>query len=842
MNIGPQMNIGFKNLMQTNTLPNKQIDPEQVVPKSKEDFVSLINSLNESIKEYAKVSKSSFMESHSILLSYEKQAQSILNFIQKIIKTNSYNNLSDFFTQISKTLEVISLMKINNNSNNNNLNLFLDDAKILFKQMKQAKHKENEKFRLLNNNNAINQYEQVSTESNCFNNSSTQPYTGSNNSHRIRTLKENSNLNMINNIYGKLMKLINNLGEYDYIISNVDFENSNKFNILKNSIKKELENLMLWIKKAFGNNFEFMKQNESFSNIKDNNMKRNKSINSQRDIEKFKKMAELNNKKIMEFNNQIAAYKRKVMELENLRNNLNMKLKNAEQLIQEKDMIIMNLQNNSNNFNNSNDLTGLNNQKDIIISNLQKQLNVFQKNEKALNIQINSLNSQFQDKIGQYEYKLSTLSETIKKQKNFIAKLQKDLQLKINQIENLDLNQQNSSDIPHFNYQQMVKKLQNDLKNKEMMIKQYENKIYELEQNDENEGGYYGLNKKLEILNLELKEKESKINAMNEELINYQRKEQIDRKQIEEMNKQILTKENVIKKKDELINNNSDNNDLLKIKLENEQLKRQLEELSSKSNNYSMQKRELINGNININNAQDSRNQDLINKLDELYKENKILLESKIKLESDISKKNEELEGLQTFILKLQNQLERSNEMNNKFSNKKELIKPSKNLNKSFDTTNDSNTNIMNKYLDQLNDANKTITQLQNQNKELKYKLEEKEVEKEFSGYRTDGFNMSNYEEEFDLKKMVNGARDKNRSEDINIDYPGVQSIKDKYKELVQNMNLLQEQVKILISNISINNKIKPQVSQICQLMKIPPRNVQNILAGKDKKKMLGLL
>ena len=242
-----------------------------------------------------------------------------------------------------------------------------------------------------------------------------------------------------------------------------------------------------------------MKQNESFSNIKDNNMKRNKSINSQRDIEKFKKMAELNNKKIMEFNNQIAAHKRKIMELENLRNNFNMKLKNAEQLIQEKDMIIMKLQNNSNNFNNSNDLTGLNNSKDIIITNLQKQLNVFQKNEKALNIQINNLNSQFQDKIGQYEYKLSTLSETIKKQKNIIARLQKDLQLKVNQIENLNLNlnQQNLGDMPPNNYQQMVKKLQNDLKNKEIMIKQYENKIYELEQNNENEGGYYGLNKKL---------------------------------------------------------------------------------------------------------------------------------------------------------------------------------------------------------------------------------------------------------------------------------------------------------------------------------------------------------
>ncbi len=29
---------------------------------------------------------------------------------------------------------------------------------------------------------------------------------------------------------------------------------------------------------------------------------------------------------------------------------------------------------------------------------------------------------------------------------------------------------------------------------------------------------------------------------------------------------------------------------------------------------------------------------------------------------------------------------------------------------------------------------------------------------------------------------MFSRARDKNRSEDINIDYPGIQDIKDKYK------------------------------------------------------------
>ena len=89
---------------------------------------------------------------------------------------------------------------------------------------------------------------------------------------------------------------------------------------------------------------------------------------------------------------------------------------------------------------------------------------------------------------------------------------------------------------------------------------------------------------------------------------------------------------------------------------------------------------------------------------------------------------------------------------------------------------------------------------------------------------------------------MVNGARDKNRSEDINIDYPGIQILKDKYREIIQNMNMLEEQVKILLCNINCNNKIKPQITQICQLMRIPSKNVQLVIAGKDKKKALGLI
>jgi hypothetical protein len=264
------------------------------------------------------------------------------------------------------------------------------------------------------------------------------------------------------------------------------------------------------------------------------------------------------------------------------------------------------------------------------------------------------------------------------------------------------------------------------------------------------------------------------------------------------------------------------------------------------------------------------QNNDYISKIKELTLENQKYKDSIAKtneiitkLEFDINKKNEEIEGMKAFTYKLQKQLEKKRDEDDKFEKEKKNVSSltiknenetscntepnrrksnnNKDQNKSFGPK-DVNTDMINNILNQLNDANKQINTLQNKNKELQYQLEEKQVQKDLSGFRTEDVNFSNYEEEFDLKKMVNGARDKNRSEDINIDYPGVQGIKDKYKELLQNMNMLEEQVKILICNISCNSKIKPQITQICQLMRIPAKNIQMIIAGKDKKKALGLM
>ena len=779
-----------------------------------EEFVSLINSLNESIKEYYKVSKNNIIEANNILDSYQQQAQIINNLILEINNTSSYEKLDELFDLTRKTLEVIIQMKMNSNSNNKNLAMFFDDAKILFKSMK-AKRKE----KLIEANNDINkQINQPSSDSymgsfnseNKFNNRLEDNYFNINNNLNIN----NNNdilLKNINAIYSRVIKILNNFSIYNYVISKVDFEESNKYNNLQNSLKKELENLFIYLKKNL-NQGKSLAQTKSCVDINENTkFKRSKSKPHDNELEKLKMINESNKKKLLELNNQLNFYKNKVKELEMRNNSMIIKLKNFEQTK-------FGFQNNNN------DVYNELNKKDMQILNLQKQLKVFQMNENSLNAQINNLNDQFTQKINEYEYERANLSQTVLSQKKTISNLQNNLNMKQKELENL----------------------------KESTFKGNNNN--------------YDLDKKLEIMNMELKEKQSKINALIQDIKNYQRKEMINQEQIENMNNNIFNYEKIIKEKDDLINNNyKDNNDVFKIKLENEKLKKQIEELKNSNNNNYLQNQKMING--NINSYEMPNNQEYTTKINELTQENQelkqslsLINESKTKLELELSKKNDELEGYKQVIFKLQNKLEQNNDLEEELKkrlntesnvnalntktemNLREQNQSNKNLNKSFEMPKDANIQLMNKYLGQLNEAERKISLLQNKNKELQFKLDEKQVEREFSGYRTEDYNFSNYEEEFDLKKMVNGAREKNRSEDINIDYPGVQSVKDKYKELLQNMHLLEEQVKILISNINITNKIKPQISQICQLMRIKAENIQAIIAGKDKKKNLGLI
>ena len=290
-----------------------------------------------------------------------------------------------------------------------------------------------------------------------------------------------------------------------------------------------------------------------------------------------------------------------------------------------------------------------------------------------------------------------------------------------------------------------------------------------------------------------------------------------------------------------------------------------------------------------------NQNTELIKENSVINEKNKNLMENSANINDDIDnklkKKEEELEGFKTFVFKLQKELEKANDnvegykskinalQKENSSMKKQLERLSESIPKELNAlqiqlgeankrnqlglynnsgpksvtdrekkklnnqnlteiTPENYNNLLSKY----NDASKEISDLKNKNKELQFQLEEKEVKSAYSGYRTEDVNISNYEEEFDLRKMANGAKDKNRSEDINIDYPGIQGIKDKLKEMEFKYKNLVDQVKILIGNIAFNQKIKPQITQICQLLGYSPKTTGRILTStKDKKKILGI-
>ena len=962
------------------------------------DFVNLINGLNESIKEYYKVSKNNITEANSFLSFYEQQGQEIQALIDDIMNSNSYQRINEVFEQIPKINEIMYQLKMNTNSNEKNLNLFFDDAKILFKKMKDLRKQKMMEMNDSNNdmNKMLNDSYSNSYNYNKVNNLNSLIPNNINKFTKIQSpfaklvpSIKNSNPNIsifksINSIYTKIMKLLNGFSEFNYIISGVNFEASNKYNNLQNNIKKELNLLMNFIKNNFiqdGQN-KMLNSIKSVNNIIGNQNSENKRSESvpggvSKEIEKLKKINLINEKKIIELNNQVNLYKQnlnnmnmnkmagfnsdlenKMRELELENNNLNIKSMQLEQQIMEKDNIINEYQNNfsNKNINIKNNNLNLNNilkQKDNIISNLQQQLYVYQNNENLLNVKITDLNKKFQSKINQYDLqisqmsnKINSLSKMVLNKNKEVTKYQNDNVENKKEIDRLQkiINSQRLSNASNKSlshpYEESIQKLKTQINNYENMINQYEIKIKELSQNNNNEINMNQNNNNINMQNHELK---MKINQLNKEIINYQRKEKANEdninkylKQIEEMNNNIINTNIIIEQKDELIkqlngkkieqtsdvNNNQNNsqlkkerddykfqfeqmqqkylnmkeilenknsnepqgniNDMMKMKLmdiqlENERLQKEIAELKELNNNKIINNNNLLLNNqiINGNNIQQNNmsNNEFLIKMKELTAENQKYKDLLSKLESDISKKNDELEGL----YKLQSQLEKDddnklrmegkkleqksqgNQLNYKGESDLCVTEPNRkekkakariDLNKSFDQTKNSDNAAYKKVLNELNNAENQIKalqkinkDLQKNNRDLQFKLEEKQVEKEISGYRTEDVNFSNYEEEFDLKKMVNGARDKNRSEDINIDYPGVQGIKDKYKELSQNMNMLEEQVKILLSNINCNNnKIKPQVTQICQLMRISSKNIQLILAGKNKRKALGLL
>ena len=407
-----------------------------------------------------------------------------------------------------------------------------------------------------------------------------------------------------------------------------------------------------------------------------------------------------------------------------------------------------------------------------IQANIELQINYDKK--------ISDMRDDFNKKIEELNTKNKNLENNLEECQNFNNELNQQIN---------DLNQQIiSKDIKILELNYQIEQIEKNASNKETENKKFSEESKDNKSNEKR-------NQRINLLKDNLEELRVKNKDLNEELNKTKKDNEI-------LAEKILNYEN-LKKEENNKKQNDINEEIEKIKKENEDLRNKNERLTGEI-------KEILN-----NNKLNDTNTEILKSQSEELEGLKQLI---FKFETERKKYNNENKALKKENEKIQAQLmrlskslpEEYNELLKEYKDLdikyKSLLKNKLNSSKKEDSTQSlsgNNTkNIKNEEnLKELNKAKKEIEIIKKKNMELVKQLEEKEINKDCYDNKSEQ-NVSNYEEEFDLKKMAKGAKDKNRSQDINIDYPGIQTIKERYRELDFYYNSLEELVKKLLLNI----------------------------------------
>ena len=339
---------------------------------------------------------------------------------------------------------------------------------------------------------------------------------------------------------------------------------------------------------------------------------------------------------------------------------------------------------------------------------------------------------------------------------------------------------------------ELIKHIQTNLEIKNeynKIISEIKNKSKELEflydkKNEENEQLKCEIaTKEMKILNLQIEIEN--IKSSNDILID--KNESNLKTKIIELNKKIEEQNNIIREiNDKYINATIENGKLQKYKenqfrpaniseeliRENNDLKNENEDLKVKINNLKF----MLNSNGNIGGNEDSS---LITKDDEEEK---------------------------SFKSKYENLQRKYNDL--EYNYNKLMM------------------NGTNKYNGSGNhDENATIKELQKDNERLK--LLNSSLVNRLEGLKrsniynkTEDEKISVYDEEFDLQKMAKGAKAKNVSQDLNIDNPGLQNIKEKYRELDYFYKTLEYNISKILKTVQENEENKKYIDEIRKIIK----------------------
>jgi hypothetical protein len=865
-----------------------------------------------------------------------------------LTKNNKFNekpeNMKINVRELIKTLnEIFNKLEINNKSQQINLSNFFEDAKIIFKRLRE------------NRQEIISKMKQPSISC-AKKNLSEQELTNIFKKKRANTIDDRNKYNLVNScinlelkdfqnsnqnilteengmkkLYGKKTRgkskpnlfLVDEYSpDMNYLNTLPDFPKNNTQRNILNFNKKEFEiqKLIMQNKKL---NMELAKYksfiNDGMNNKNMYNMNNFKKINifikdKDKDISQLKQEKyQTNNRYQKEVNKHNTEIVQLNQENEQIKTNSYISSNNSKsdfeksiirkmnKLMQENKQLKDNIEElkmryvhsyvhsefnmNVDNYLLKNDNLGENKTflNKIII--LEKKLNQKQKENTELSSKLINLKKKYEDKISILSKKYNELTNNLINNQNKLINLQKE-SLNKNVIKD-SLQHQSIKDtngMQNLNSNENLDKIKKEYENK---ISTINKKVKELEliiekvKKSESE-----LNKQLSTLKKQIMEKDRKIKQLNY--------------QIEELKSELLTKqaENQIlsdnitnlelqnQNNDNINNNDILNKELIKEKDINNNLTEELNKIKQNSiilqNRLLSKEKKLSNLSI-INNELEKREKEI----EILKNEN-----SSLKFENEQFKfKNNELkgcflneenknyimqknenEGLKQMIEKMQKEREKDdNELNMyKRENEKiknQLIRLSKTLPEEYNELQKQYKSLEGKYLNlknknpnnqtskntkseeknedkkdkELLEAKKEIEQLKKKNVELFTQLEDKEINKNFYDNRSEDANKSNYEEEFDLRKMAKGARDKNRSQDVNIDYPGLQNYKEKVRELEFYYNSLENLVKKLLLTIQCNPKNKTYVNELCKIVGFDSETTNKIITNKNKNFILGL-
>ena len=129
-----------------------------------------------------------------------------------------------------------------------------------------------------------------------------------------------------------------------------------------------------------------------------------------------------------------------------------------------------------------------------------------------------------------------------------------------------------------------------------------------------------------------------------------------------------------------------------------------------------------------------------------------------------------------------------------------------------------------NQFFQDFKSATKEKFEIENKFREITKRYEELQIkysqlEKNCYDYKSNDDGKNSYEVEYDLKMMAKGAREKNYSQDMNIDNPAILALKDKLREVVHKYNTLTDLVKNLILNVNKNYKNENIINDIIKII-----------------------